>query len=355
MKIKLEYIWLDGYEVQNIRSKIKVIDSYPTPFMVHTDYWPTIEEIPDWSFDGSSTKQADGSKSDCILKPQRIYNHPCKDYHFFILCEVFNADGTPHTTNKRWELRQLDSAIVDDYWISFEQEYFIYDSKFVKQPLGWNSQMEKQGKYYCGVGTSNVSGRILSEEHLDLCIKAGIGITGTNAEVAKAQWEYQVFQKDALRACDDLIVGNYILMKHAERYDLDIELHPKPVKGDWNGSGCHINFSTRQMRDIGGKHLFYEICDTLGEHHEEHMVVYGKYNHERLTGLHETQHHSKFSYGISDRGASIRIPIHTVENNWKGYLEDRRPSSNLNPYAVTSRVVKTLENVFNLKNKEVLV
>ena len=333
-KTKLEYIWLDGYEIQNIRSKIKVIDGVSEL---------TINDIPSWSFDGSSTKQATGADSDCVLKPIRLYKNHNRRNYYIVLCEVFGSDGHPHSSNVRAQLRNYDSLNRDKYWFAFEQEFFMYSEG---KPLGWTDNMAEQGEYYCGVGSKNVAGRSLSNRHLDKCIDSGINITGTNAEVAKGQWEFQVFAKDGLHACDDLVVANYLLMKEAEKWNIDIEYHPKPIQGDWNGSGCHINFSTEKMREIGGEELFTKVCKLLGQKHQEHMESYGKFNDERLTGSHETQHIDKFSYGVSDRGASIRIPVHTVENGWKGYLEDRRPSSNLNPYLATMKIVDTLWSAF---------
>ena len=333
-KTKLEYIWLDGYKQQNIRSKIKVIDGIKDL---------TLKEVPEWSFDGSSTKQAEGNKSDCVLKPVRLYKYHTRRNYYLVLCEVFEADGNPHNSNRRSGLRQYDSLKRDEYWVAFEQEYFMYkDGK----PFGWTDDMKPQGEYYCGVGAKNAAGRQLSNRHLDKCIDSGINITGTNTEVALGQWEFQIFAENALQACDDLIVANYILIKEAEKWGLEINFHPKPIKGDWNGSGCHVNFSTKKMREEGGEKLFTKICEALGKNHEEHMEHYGDFNEERLTGLHETQHYDKFSYGVSDRGASIRIPISTVENNWKGYLEDRRPSSNLNPYTVIEKIADTLWSMF---------
>ena len=334
-KTKLEYIWLDGYSPQNIRSKIKIINSNGNL---------KLKDIPDWSFDGSSTKQALGNVSDCILKPVRLYNNSFDapdhwDSSYFVLCEVYK-----HHTNTRAKLRSYEVLLNrHDYWFGFEQEYFMYkDGK----PLGWTDDMRSQGEYYCGVGTSNVAGRALSEIHLNECLDSDIGITGTNAEVALGQWEYQIFRDSALRACDDLIVSRYILQKEAEANGIDIELHPKPIEGDWNGSGCHVNFSTKEMREGGGKKMFDNICEQLELKHDKHMKVYGLYNDKRLTGLHETQSIDKFTYGVSDRGASIRIPINVSRNDFKGYLEDRRPSSNLDPYLGTARIVNTLWHVF---------
>ena len=257
-----------------------------------------------------------------------------------MLCEVYK-----HHTNTRAKLRSYDTLLKrHDYWFGFEQEYFMYKND---KPIDWYNNMDPQGKYYCGVGTRTVAGRALSDIHLNECLDCGIGITGTNAEVALGQWEYQIFRKSAIHACDDLIISRYILQKEAEAKDIGIELHPKPVEGNWNGSGCHVNFSTKEMREQGGKKMFDDICEELKSKHEEHMKVYGLYNDKRLTGLHETQSIDKFTYGVSDRGASIRIPINVSHNDFKGYLEDRRPSSNLDPYLVTARIVNTLWHVFN--------
>ena len=330
-KTKLEYIWLDGYSPQNIRSKIKIIKS---------NGYLKLKDIPDWSFDGSSTKQAEGNTSDCILKPVRLYKyHTRRNYHI-VLCEVFK-----HHTNTRAKLRSYNTLLKrHDYWFGFEQEYFMYKND---KPIDWYDNMDPQGKYYCGVGTRTVAGRQLSNRHLDKCLDSNIGITGTNAEVALGQWEYQIFRDNTLHACDDLIVSRYMLQKEAEKWGVNISLHPKPIKGDWNGSGCHVNFSTKAMREQGGKKMFDEICEQLRLKHDKHMKVYGLYNDKRLTGLHETQSIDKFTYGVSDRGASIRIPINVSHNDFKGYLEDRRPSSNLDPYLVTARIVNTLWHVFN--------
>ena len=330
-KTKLEYIWLDGYSPQNIRSKIKIIDG---------NNGVKLKDVPDWSFDGSSTKQAEGNTSDCVLKPDRLYKYHTRRNYYIVLCEVYK-----HYTNTRAKLRSYNILLKrHDYWFGFEQEYFMYEKN---KPFGWTDHMNPQGEYYCGVGASKVSGRQLSNRHLDKCLDSDIGITGTNAEVAMGQWEYQIFRENAIHSCDDLIVSRYMLQKEAEKWGIDIELHPKPIEGDWNGSGCHVNFSTKEMRNLGGKKMFNEICEQLKYKHNKHMEVYGLYNDKRLTGLHETQSIDKFTYGVSDRGASIRIPINVSHNNFKGYLEDRRPSSNLDPYLVTARIVNTLWHVFD--------
>jgi glutamine synthetase len=330
-KTKFEYIWLDGYTPEpNLRSKTKVLD-------LPESYDGSLDVIPVWSYDGSSTKQAEGHSSDCLLKPVRTYRDTARKNAWLVLCEVLTPNGAPHPTNYRAALPENT-----DYWFGFEQEYtLVVDGR----PLGFpkNGYPAPQGMYYCSVGTNNVAGRDLVEEHFDLCLDAGLTITGINAEVMLGQWEFQVFNKGAKEAADDLWIARYLLFRVSEKYGVQVEFAPKPIKGDWNGSGLHTNFSTTETRDVGGEDLFKSICEAFGKVHQEHIQVYGSGNHERLTGLHETQHIDRFSYGVSDRGSSIRIPISAPENNWKGYMEDRRPASNADPYRITGRIVKTIE------------
>ncbi|MDX2135091.1 MAG: glutamine synthetase beta-grasp domain-containing protein [Saprospiraceae bacterium] len=329
---KFEYIWLDGYRPEpNLRSKTKVL------WLDEFDGQP--DNLPIWSFDGSSTMQAEGKKSDCLLLPVRVVSDPGRTNAFLVMCEVLNPDGTPHESNTRSRFED-----DEDFWIGYEQEYVLLkDGK----PLGFpaNGFPEPQGRYYCSVGYPYNVGRDLVEEHLDLCLNAGLKVTGINAEVMMGQWEYQLFAKGAKRACDDLWISRYLLERAAEKYGLKVELFPKPVQGDWNGSGMHTNFSTHAMREEGGEELMTAICESFRPVHDEHIAEYGSSNDKRLTGHHETQHISRFSYGVSDRGSSIRIPISVPSSGWRGYLEDRRPASNADPYRVASRILKTLATV----------
>ena len=330
MIYKFEYIWLDGYTPEpNLRSKTKVINFAKEDF--------AISDLPIWTFDGSSTKQAEGIDSDCLLKPVKMIKDPQRKNGYLVLCEVLNTDETPHLTNMR-------SKITDDpnLWLGFEQEFFIYKSG---KPMGHEGVFLKpQGEYYCGIGTENIKGRDIVEHHLDLCLAAGLNMTGINAEVALGQWEFQVMGKGALEGCDQLILSRYLLNRLSETYGVTIEYHPKPLGNtDWNGSGMHTNFSTKQMREEGGKELFDEIFRVLKTNHSKHIEVYGSDNEKRLTGKHETQSIDKFSWGISDRGASIRIPQSTVKNGWRGYLEDRRPASNACPYMITKQLSESLK------------
>ncbi len=331
MKSKLEYIWLDGFQpTQSLRSKT----------MVREDFGGTLEECPMWSFDGSSTQQATGDDSDCLLKPVAIYPDPDRVNGYLVMTEVLNADGSPHESNGRATIDDDDN----DFWFGFEQEYFLWDPK-TDLPPGFpkGGYPSPQGPYYCSVGAKNAHGRDCVEDHLDLCLEAGINVEGINAEVAAGQWEFQVFAKGAAQAGDETWVARYLLERTAERYELAINWEPKPLGKDldWNGSGMHANFSNGVMRDSGDESVFTKICESFGKNIERHISVYGANNDQRLTGEHETQSIDVFSYGVSDRGASIRIPIGTVEDGWKGRLEDRRTASNADPYKVAAAIIKT--------------
>ena len=330
-KAKLEYIWLDGYHpTQSLRGKTQIVENFSGK----------LKDVKDWSFDGSSTEQASGDSSDCVLKPVALYPDPDRfgGNGWLVMCEVMNADGSPHETNGRATIDDDD----DDFWFGFEQEYTLMDPE-TELPLGFpkNGFPGPQGTYYTSVGSQNTFGRDLVDEHLHLCLEAGLNVEGINAEVMMGQWEFQIFAKGACSAGDQIWLGRYLLERTAEKYGIVINWHPKPIKGDWNGSGMHANFSNGVMRDAGNEELFTSICEEFGKHIPEHIDVYGADNDQRLTGLHETQSIDKFSYGTSDRGASIRIPIGTVDAGWKGRLEDRRPASNADPYKVAAIIIKT--------------
>ncbi len=332
-KYKLEYIWLDGYEpTPNLRSKTKIVDF---------DAFPTLEQLPMWNFDGSSTQQAEGRSSDCLLKPVAVFPDTTRKNGALVMCEVLLPDGTPHPTNAR-------ATIVDDpgAWFGFEQEYFLYQNG---KPLGFPKEgyPGPQGPYYTGVGFSNVGdlAREIVEEHLDLCLDAGINHEGINAEVAKGQWEFQIFGKGSKAAADQVWVARYLLARLGEKYQVDVEMHCKPIRGDWNGSGMHCNFSTEYMRETGGKEYFESLMGAFDKYKNEHIAVYGPDNHLRLTGLHETQSIDKFNYGVANRGASIRVPHSFVNSGYKGYLEDRRPNSSGDPYKIASRILQTVATV----------
>ena len=332
MKSKLEYIWLDGYEpTASLRSKTKIVE----------DFDGKLKSCPMWSFDGSSTRQAEGKNSDCLLNPVAVYHDPDRKNGYLVMTEVLNADRTPHISNGRASIDDDDA----DFWFGFEQEYFLWDPE-TNLPLGFPRDQTPQGQFYCSAGAKNAFGREMVEEHLDMCLDAGINIEGINAEVAAGQWEFQSFAKGAKQAGDEIWIARYLLERIGEKYGLAIEWHPKPLGNtDWNGSGMHANFSNQTLRTCGSKEVYEKICEAFRPLIKEHMDVYGADNDKRLTGAHETQSINEFSFGISDRGASIRIPIMTVEQGWKGWLEDRRPSSNGDPYKIAGRIIKTVKTV----------
>jgi glutamine synthetase len=333
-KYKLEYIWLDGYApVPNLRGKtqIKEFDSFPS-----------LEELPLWGFDGSSTQQAEGHSSDCVLKPVRVFPDSERVNGALVMCEVLMPDGTPHSTNKR-------ATILDDEgaWFGFEQEYFFYKDG---RPLGFPEAgyPAPQGPYYTGVGYKNVGSvaREIVEKHLEICLAAGINHEGINAEVAKGQWEFQVFGKGSKRAADEMWMARYILLRLTEKYGIDVEWHCKPLGDtDWNGSGMHANFSTTHLREVGGEGYFLALMAAFEKNVKDHIAVYGPDNHMRLTGKHETASIDQFSWGLGDRGASIRLPMGFIKNGYRGYMEDRRPNSMGDPYQIASQILKTISEV----------
>ena len=358
-KVFLEYVWLDGNQPQQLRSKTKVVAlNGIKKFLATERSW----DLPKWSFDGSSTKQAKagkGENTDCVLKPVFSCNDPFRDdNHYIVLCEVLNPDGTLHPTNKRGELREFmkENKIMDSKtdlenanWFGWEQEYTLTTKPNFKEgeglPLGFrpNEEPRPQGDYYCGVGADNITGRRIVEEHLEKCVEAGLDISGINAEVMLGQWEYQIGPVTSLEGSDQLWVSRYILQRVAEENRVKVSFHPKPQTGDWNGSGCHVNFSTPEMRQEGGIRLINYMRENLSLTHYEHIKVYGLYNEQRMTGEHETSSINDFSYGYSTRDTSIRIPAQSIIDG-KGYFEDRRPASNCDPYSVALRMLQTVYN-----------
>ena len=320
--IKLEYIWLGGNQPQELRSKTRVVSDFT-------------DKAPEWGFDGSSTEQAAGDNSDLVLNPVRTYPNPLEEDSYLVMCEVLEVDGTPHTTNHRSKLESQMKNNDEKPWFGFEQEYTLFNGDV---PLGWEvGEPAPQGDYYCG---RNI-GEELARKHMDMCINTELGITGINAEVMLGQWEYQIFGKDPLQVSDDLWIARWLLEKLAADRGLTVSLHPKPIEGDWNGAGMHTNFSTDNMRDDGGDSAIHKAIEKLRNKHLEHIAYYGEDNEQRLTGKHETCDINTFRWGVSDRGASIRVPWQ-VNRDGKGYFEDTRPSSNADPYVVAWKMLETI-------------
>ena len=327
MSYKAEYIWVDGQKpTAKLRSKGKVIAYGEAP--------------PIWAFDGSSTNQATGDNSDCVLNPVFVCPDPVRGGdHKLVMCEVLLTDMTPHPSNTRAACAaSSEKYAAMDMWFGIEQEYTYFDGI---KPLGWpdNGFPAPQGGYYCGVGADEVFGRPIVEEHLDACIYAGLAIAGINGEVMPGQWEFQIGAITTPAVADHLWVARWLLYRIGEKHHVSATLDPKPVRGDWNGAGAHTNFSTVQMRND------YDACvaaaEALGRNAPLHIANYGHRIEERLTGEHETASYTEFNYGVSDRGASVRIPWQVARDR-KGYIEDRRPNANCDPYIVTRLILDTV-------------
>ncbi|PIE31829.1 MAG: glutamine synthetase [Ilumatobacter coccineus] len=318
-----EYIWLDGTKpTALLRSKTRILhDEVSTP--------------PLWSFDGSSTNQATGDRSDCVLRPVFQCPDPLRGgRNILVMCDVLVAsDERPHKTNARAACARVERKYADhEMWFGLEQEYTMLRRDGT--PLGFNedgSEPAPQGPYYCGIGTGRIMGRDIIERHTQACMTAGLAISGTNPEVMPGQWEFQVGPLGPTAIGDQLLVARWLLQRIAEDFDVIISFDAKPVKGDWNGAGCHTNFSNIAMRQ--SYDAIITACEAIGANTDKLLKHYGHGLKDRLTGTHETAHWSSFSYGVSDRGSSIRIPWQ-VEKDGRGYAEDRRPNANIDPYVV---------------------
>lgn len=334
-KIQVMYIWIDGTG-ESLRCKTRTVDSVPK----------TAEELPIWNFDGSSTGQAEGSNSDVYLHPKTLFNDPFRrGNNKLVLCETFKYNKQPCETNHRAAcVKTMEEAKAVHPWFGIEQEYILLDPD--KHPYGWPKlgYPGPQGPYYCGVGADKVYGRDILESHYRACLYAGVKIAGTNTEVMPAQFEFQVGPCEGIDMGDHLWMARFLLQRVAEDYGVCVSFDPKPMIGDWNGSGAHCNYSTKAMREPGGLKHIEAAIEKLARNHAKHIMAYdprgGKDNERRLTGLHETSSIHDFSAGIANRGASIRIPRQVGEEG-QGYLEDRRPSSNSDPYSVTEIIVRT--------------
>lgn len=339
-----EYIWLDGASpTQDLRSKTKML--------FHEDD-RDLSSFPEWSFDGSSTWQALGRNSDCLLKPVFSTYDPLRggEDHYLVLCEVLNADGSPHPTNKRILLSQLMEKVAQHKpYIGFEQEYTLFTGELdsEKWPVGWpkGGYPTPQGPFYCGVGAGRVYGREIVEEHAQACLLANLNLYGINSEVMPSQWEFQIGYRggnepsDPLLMADHLWLARYLLKRIGETYGVTVSFYNKPIPGDWNGAGMHTNFSTNATRNKeNGMAAINAAIKKLEASHKDHIKNYGHDLNTRLTGLHETCHIDEFKSGISNRGASIRIPVSTHKAGC-GYFEDRRPGANADPYVVAKQLI----------------
>jgi glutamine synthetase len=287
--------------------------------------------------------QAEGKDSEVILRPVRFVPDPFRGGdNILVLCECYMPDGTPHKTNTRCRAAAtFDKDLDARPWYGLEQEYTLFEAD-ARTPLGWprGGFPKPQGPYYCGAGADKAFGRYVAEAHYRACLYAGLKISGINGEVMAGQWEFQIGPAEGIEAGDHMILARYLMDRVCEDFGVVVSFDPKPMEGDWNGAGCHTNFSTLAMREEGGYAVILSAIEKLGLKHEEHIRLYGEGNHRRLTGAHETAPIDKFTYGVAHRGASVRIPRES-EKHGKGYFEDRRPASNMDPYLVTAKIFET--------------
>ncbi len=318
-----EYIWIDGNG--ELRSKIKVLDS--------KDY--SVENMPIWNFNGSSTRQGTVINSEVILRPVEIYRNPFHKNGYLVMCETYIQSDKgkliAHQSNNRF--RALEYFQYSDYyqpWYGIEQEYYILEQD--------SNEPKPQGKYYCGI---NIKGRTVAEAHLDACLTAGLKISGINAEVGPTQWEYQIGPVEGIEAADQLWISRYILQRIAEEHKVSVTFHPKPIGEEWAGSGCHVNFSTIQMRLPQGYQEIIRVIEKLNTTHDKYIQACGEDSKQRLNGDHTTAMLLSFSWGIGSRNTSIRIPKETFIKQC-GYFEDRRPSSNMDPYTICGLLLESV-------------
>jgi glutamine synthetase len=371
----LEYLWLDAN--QHMRSKIRVMEKLHKPYghnLVENQSSPNevnevnevinkvaanipedsfvsevLLNIPEWSFDGSSTGQASTDSSEIILNPVNYVVHPFikHTYALLVLCECNNIDGTPATGNSRREfIEQYNKVASVRPWFGIEQEFFFFD-KATRLPVGWKgSEQTQQGEYYCGVNRCLPVERKIMDQFLETSLYCNLKVCGINQEVAPAQWEYQIGIIKNIEDIDHLIFAKYILFKLSEECGLYTVFHPKPLLGNWNGSGCHINISTIKTRDTKNHDCYQEILNLIGKMEGEHTIFIhdycGRDNHMRLTGTHETSSMKEFTFSVGGRNTSIRIPYH-VKKEGCGYFEDRRPGSSINYYQTICKYLKYME------------
>lgn len=338
-KVLAEYVWVDAKG--ECRSKTRTLLSAKTK---------TVDTLPRWNFDGSSTGQAPGDDSEVILRPCRIFKDPFRprsdgEDNILVMCDCYTPAGEAIPSNSRAvAAKAFEGKDDEEIWFGLEQEFTLFNLD-QRTPLGWPKNgvpNRAQGPYYCSAGPENSFGRAITDAMYRCCLFAGLEISGTNGEVMPGQQEYQVGPCVGIDAGDQLQMSRYILQRVCEEFQVFCTLHPKPiVEGDWNGAGMHCNVSTKDMREPGGLEVIKKAIYKLGAKHSEHIAVYGEGNELRLTGKFETASIDDFTFGVANRGASIRIGRDTEEDGF-GYFEDRRPSSNADPYAVTGKIMKTI-------------
>ncbi|KAH9628059.1 hypothetical protein HF086_018034 [Spodoptera exigua] len=227
-------------------------------------------------------------------------------------------------------------------WFGMEQYFYLMNPTDLR-PVGWPKGGYPQSSplYYCGTGGDKIFGRELIDAHSRCCLYAGIPMWSTNPEVVPSQWQYRVGPSVGINAGDDAWMARFILKILAEQFGVSISFDPKPV-AEWSTSAAGVNFSTLATRGENGISVIQKGIKKLAASHERHIKVYDAHgeldNKTPLSGETMTE---KFSAGIADRSCSIRIPRIVAENKC-GFLEDRRPASNSDPYQVIDALMRTV-------------
>lgn len=328
-KVVADYIWLGGENEFRVKTRVLELNNI------------SLESIPNWNYDGSSTGQAtsDGN-TEIILVPVYMKQLNSKKDHLIIVCATYYPNGTPLPNNHYDYANTIFSQKQEEEpWFGLEQEYFIMDSN-THQPIGYEKHKNTiQGQFYCGVGGINSYGRKIVNEHLNKCLDMGLNISGTNQEVAVGQWEFQIGPVSGIEIGHQMMLARYLLEITAEENGYYVSYEPK-LLSDWNGSGCHINYSTKTMREEGGLREILKAVIRLKNNHQKHIESYGKNNEKRLTGKHETSSMTEFTWGFGTRNTSVRIGNETNKNGY-GYFEDRRPAANVDPYLSCALIFET--------------
>ncbi|ORC85256.1 putative glutamine synthetase [Trypanosoma theileri] len=340
---RVTYIWLSGRDPHHdIRSKDRTMYLTDEELKKHPKDLLAEGFFPLWNFDGSSTNQAHGADTEIILKPVNAY-HCCLPRptttvpRILVLAECHLPSGEPTRDNSRAMARLIFEQKPNEHpWFGMEQEFFLMKDG---RPYGWPATgfPAPQGPYYCATGFPFAPGRKYIDLHYEICLQMGLNVSGTNAEVAPGQWEFQVGPCEGLEMGDQLTVARWVLLRILEDEGLDVEYRAKPIQGDWNGSGLHTNFSTQATRSENGLDVIYNYVERLKQTVRKDIIFYGSGNNERLTGKHETSVPNVVTAGVGTRNTSIRIP-NSVANDRKGYMEDRRPAGDADPYLVSSRL-----------------
>ncbi|XP_026729239.1 glutamine synthetase 2 cytoplasmic-like isoform X2 [Trichoplusia ni] len=328
------YVWIDGSSI-NLRSKDRTFEFVPK----------STKDLPIWYFDGSNTGQAKEENSDTYIFPQNIYHDPFRrGSHIMVLCDTYQHNYQPTSTNHRKNCLVLcEKGEVEEPWFGFNQEFFLTTTE--GRPLGWPAGgfPAPPGPYYCATGANKIVARDLMEAFFRCCLFAGIQLNGINPGTTPSQWNFQVGPSPGIRSADDLWMARYILSRLAEEYGTVASFEPQPVP-DWPGNGTFVYFSSKDMREDDGILVIERAIDKLARRHGAHINEYdannGGDNARRLTGKNGQPHIKDFTAGVANRTCAVRIPRQVSEDK-KGYLEDRRPAANADPYRIISIMLRT--------------